>query len=275
MLSYRHAFHAGNYADVLKHLVLVKSLEHLLKKDSPIVYIDTHAGAGLYKTQSAQSKKTGEFAAGYNKLDFLALGETVKTYRELTTTFTEKKLYPGSPMIAASMLRKQDQLRLFELHPSDLELLQENMRKQRRAKIESSDGFAAPNALLPIAKSRALVLMDPSYELKTDYDDAVKSIEKGYKKMPHAMFLLWYPVVERQRIATMIKRLRQANIKDAWQIELGIAPDSTDYGMTASGMFVINPPWTLADDMRQCLPTIAEQIAKKAGFHLVERLTDE
>lgn len=276
MLSYRHAFHAGNYADVLKHLVLVKTISYLLKKDSPILYIDTHAGAGLYQTSSPESLKTGEFSQGYGQLDFnKLLQEHAATYQQLVSPYREQDQYPGSPLIAMNMLRAQDQLRLFELHPTDFSLLSGLSRRHKRCKVEQSDGFQSLKALLPV-QQRALVLIDPSYEIKTDYDDVVTSVVKAYERMPTAIFLIWYPVVNRHTINDMIKQLRKSSVRDLWQFELGIAQDDNQsHGMTSSGIFAINPPWTLATELQSCLPEIQQQIAKKHGLHLVQRLIDE
>ncbi|VUD51570.1 Ribosomal RNA large subunit methyltransferase J [Thalassocella blandensis] len=276
MLSYRHAFHAGNYADVLKHLVLIKTLNYLLKKDSPILYIDTHAGAGLYQTNSAESKKTGEFAEGFAQLDFTQLPEDTLPYHKLVQKFSRQGQYPGSPMIAMQLLRPQDQLRFFELHPADFALLQQNSKTHKRAKAEHSDGFQSLKALLPVQNQRALVLIDPSYEIKDDYDHVVKSVISAYQRMPNATFLIWYPVVNRHLIADMIRKLSKSPIKDVWQFELGLSPDDNlNHGMTSSGIFAINPPWTLASELQVCLPVIQQQIAKKQGIHLVQRLIDE
>ena len=275
MLSYRHAFHAGNYADVIKHLVLVKTIEYLLKKDSPILYIDTHAGAGLYQLDSTESRKTGEFSEGYGRLDFSLLPPLAQSYQQQVQPFIDNRQYPGSPQLAMQMLRPQDQLRFYELHSTDVNVLQTLCKKNKRAKVEKADGFQSLKALLPVQKQRALILIDPSYEIKDDYERVVKAVKLAYERMPHAQILVWYPVVSRHFIRDMIHALQKSKVRDLWQYELGIAPDDDHHGMTASGMFAINPPWTLANDMQAALPVIQQQIAKKEGFHLVQRLIDE
>ncbi len=278
MLSYRHEFHAGNFADVLKHLVLVRTLEHLLKKPSPILYIDTHAGEGLYNIRSASQEKTGEYNAGFEKLDFSALPEACSSYKSIVDFFLPRNRYPGSPCIATKMLRKCDQCRFYELHPQDVKHLETTLRNMKGIspwKVEQSDGFASLKALLPAKNKRAIVLVDPPYELKSDYDSAVKAVTQAYHLMPNALFFIWYPVVAREHIDRMIYLLRKSKMRDVWQFEFGVRADDTNYGMTASGVFAINPPWTLASELKDVLPKIQAQISADEGFHLVQNLIEE
>ncbi|MFT5084729.1 MAG: 23S rRNA (adenine2030-N6)-methyltransferase [Lentisphaeria bacterium] len=276
MLSYRHEFHAGNVADVLKHLVQIKTLEYLLKKQSPIVYIDTHAGAGVYSTRSIKIKTTGEYEAGFGALKFKGLPESTKVYAEQIAPYGLKGQYPGSPSISADLLRPQDQLRLFELHSADFKTLASLFKNDKRSRVENSDGFASLKALLPSKNKRALVLIDPSYELKTDYQKVASVVKEAWERMPNALFLVWYPVVNRYHSKEMIRKLVNAQVKNMWQFELGTAPDSpNELGMTASGVIVINPPWTLAEQLNEILPSLVRQLAPDHGHHLVQRLTEE
>ena len=275
MLSYRHAFHAGNHGDVIKHLVLVNVLEYLLRKEAPVLYIDTHAGAGNYHLDNAQARKTGEAAEGISALDLAALPQSAESYTNLIHGYLRQRQYPGSPRIAADILRRGDKLRLFELHPTDEPALTRLFQRDRRVKVDRSNGFDSLKALLPAKNQRALVLIDPSYELKSDYDDVANSVLLGYQRMPNCLFLIWYPVVQRKLVNRMIRGLEKGGVRDLWQLELGLEEDSDDYGMTASGMLVINPPWVLADQMRALLPAIQQQLAPENGFSQVKQLVPE
>jgi 23S rRNA (adenine2030-N6)-methyltransferase len=283
MLSYRHAFHAGNYADVLKHLVLVNTLLYATRKDAPLFYLDTHAGAGLYRLDSEAAQKTGEAAAGVRKLDFAALlarvgaegNVALQAFHAAVMPFLERGQYPGSPLLAAALLRRQDHLRLFELHSTDYRLLQANTEQDKRIHSAQEDGFAKLPTLLPPAQKRAVVLIDPSYEVKDDYTRCVRALADIHARMPAAQVLLWYPVVQRDNVAAMIHALRKRPLRDLWQVELGIAPDSSERGMTASGLLLLNPPWTLAAQLREALPLLQEQMAPETGHWLVENLVGE
>lgn len=268
MLSYRHAFHAGNPADVLKHTVLAASLAYLTRKPAPLLYIDTHAGAGSYRLDSDIANKTGEYRDGVLALDWSTLEAPVLApYREAVEAPLAQQRYPGSPQIAASLLREQDRLRLFELHPQDFATLSKGFYKDARVKVAQTDGFASLRALLPAPQKRALVMIDPSYEVKQDYERVVDALQEAYRRMPGATYLLWYPVVLRQRIERLERGIKAAGLKDVWQFELGTAPDSEDYGMTASGMVVVNPPWELPEQMRVLLPQLQQQLAPAWGNH--------
>ncbi|MFW2371586.1 MAG: 23S rRNA (adenine(2030)-N(6))-methyltransferase RlmJ [Gammaproteobacteria bacterium] len=275
MLSYRHAFHAGNFADVLKHLVLCKTLEYLIQKPAPILYIDTHSGAGRYTLDSKLAKKTGEHKSGIKALDFSRLPVSVDGYRKIIQPLLVQQHYPGSPLLAAQILRDQDKLRLFEMHSSDFPPLQQLFKKDRRVIAEMSDGYQALKALLPTPQKRALVLIDPSYEVKSDYQLVVDAIKQAYKRMSTAQFLLWYPVVDRNRVEKMIKNICNSGVRDVWRFELTREADTQQHGMTGSGILAINPPWVLADQMREILPLLVKQLATESGGYTVEQLVEE
>jgi 23S rRNA (adenine2030-N6)-methyltransferase len=282
MLSYRHAFHAGNHADVLKHLVLVNTLLYATRKDAPLFYLDTHAGAGLYRLDSEAAQKTGEAAAGIRKLDLGVLAACAGTegkvalqaFQSAVTPFLERGQYPGSPLLAAALLRRQDHLRLFELHSTDYRLLQANTEQDKRIHCAQQDGFQQLAALLPPVQKRAVVLIDPSYEVKDDYARSVRALINIRERMPAAQVLLWYPVVRRDNVDAMIHALLKSSARDLWQAELGIAPDTVEHGMTASGLLLLNPPWTLAAQLREALPLLQEQLAAN-GHWFVKNLVGE
>ena len=266
MLSYRHSFHAGNHADVLKHIVLMLIIESLQQKEKGFYYLDTHAGAGLYRLFSQEAEKTAEYAEGIGRLwqrDDLPteVARYVKLIRKLNYGGKELRYYAGSPLLAANLLRPQDRALMMELHPSDFPLLRNNFKAFDNVTVKIGDGFQQVKATLPPKERRGLVLIDPPYELKEDYDLVVKAIEEGYKRFATGVYAIWYPVVLRQQTKRMIKGLEATGIRKILQIELAVRPDSDQRGMTASGMIVINPPWTLEKQMKSILPYLSTVLA--------------
>lgn len=274
MLSYRHSFHAGNFADVIKHIVLIEILQHLVKKEAAFDYIDTHAGAGLYDLESEQAQKLQEHKLGFEKLDLSEFPE-LETYFEIvsnTNKSPKKKLYPGSPLIAENFLRRQDRSWLFELHPKDYVLLKNTTAKNKQVRVSQSDGFKGALALLPPQSRRALILIDPSYEIKSDYHAVADNIISAHKKFSTGTYALWYPVVDRERITSLEKKLAASGIKNIQQFELGISKDQDSGGMTASGMIVVNPPWTLLKTMESLLPRLAQKLGETDNSFYTSRI---
>lgn len=269
MLSYRHEYHAGNAADLIKHSTLTLIIEYLKRKPAPIRYIDTHAGAGLYSTRSAMAAKTKEYDKAAGVLATLGFPPEFASYEAVLSRYTPTHQYPGSPLIAASLLRSQDHLRLFELHSTDYPLLKELFATDRRVRTTYGDGYESLKALLPVNNARALVLIDPSYETRADYEKVVQSIKQGYTRMPHAVFAVWYPVVGNRALDVMIKNLESLVSQKLWRYELTLTgTDKTDSantdaaGMTATGMLVINPPWTLEADLNAGFSRICPQLTE-------------
>jgi 23S rRNA (adenine2030-N6)-methyltransferase len=283
MLSYRHAFHAGNYADVLKHTVLIHALDYLLQKDKSLRIIDTHAGAGLYKLNSAQALKTNEFSDGIGKLWALEqAGEEIPTplatYLKLVKSVNPPHMlnrYPGSPTITQALMRTQDRLIAHELHPADAQVLKEHLGEDKRIKIVDDDGFAGMQALLPPPDRRALVLIDPSYEVKSDYQLVVKELIQAHKRFATGTYAIWYPVVLRQRITEMEQALKKSGIKNIQLYELAIRADNPEYGMTASGMILVNPPWALWKTMEETLPWLVDHLGGEGAKYRLEQLVSE
>lgn len=280
MLSYRHGFHAGNFADVLKHAVLVHMLEYMTQKDKPLRIIDTHAGAGIYKLNGPQAQKNREFDNGIGQLwASTQAPAAIARLLELVRTINgngQLQLYPGSPLIAQTLMRTSDRLYLHELHPADFQFLRDCMRDDKRVKVLHEDGFAGLQALLPPPDRRALVLLDPSYEVKNDYQHLVKQIIQAHKRFATGTYAIWYPVVLRQRIDEMELALKKSGIKNIQLMEFGLQPDNPEHGMTSSGMIVINPPWTLWGAMEESLPWLVETLSDNAtGFYRLEQLVAE
>jgi len=269
MLSYRHAYHAGNFADVLKHCVFIHTLAYMTQKDKPLRIIDTHAGAGLYKLSASQSLKNREFDNGIGKLwNDSPKPQLINDYLQQVRRFNHGQHlshYPGSPLLAQAIMRGSDRLFLHELHSSDWRLLSEAIGDDKNVKVIESDGFAGMQALLPPPDRRALILIDPSYEIKSDYQHLVKQVIQAHKRFATGTFAIWYPVVTRARISEMEMAFKKSGITNIQLFELGLSADNPDYGMTSSGMIVINPPWTLWSAMEECLPFLVDTLGATGG----------
>ncbi|HDR0966699.1 23S rRNA (adenine(2030)-N(6))-methyltransferase RlmJ [Pasteurella multocida] len=281
MLSYRHSFHAGNHADVLKHLVLMLIIENLQQKEKGFYYLDTHAGVGRYRLFSEEAEKTAEFEQGIARLwqrDDLPeeVARYIKLIKQVNYGGKALRYYAGSPLIAAKMLRPQDRALLTELHPSDFTLLRNNFKEFDNVTTKRDNGFQQLKATLPPKERRGLVLIDPPYELKEDYDLVVNAIEEGYKRFATGIYAIWYPVVLRQQTKRILKGLEKTGIRKILQIELAVRPDSDQRGMTASGMIVINPPWTLTQQMQNILPYLTDVLVPEGtGSWTVKWITPE
>lgn len=279
MLSYRHSFHAGNHADVLKHIVLTLILTALKQKEKGFFYLDTHSGVGRYSLLSAEAEKTGEYVEGIARLwERSDLPEEIQLYINELKKINKGKLrfYAGSPLLAVQQLRPQDRALLTELHPNDYPLLRNEFAKIPNVVTKRENGFQQLKAALPPKEKRGLVLIDPPYELKEDYELVVKAIEEGYKRFATGVYAIWYPVVLRQHTKRIVKGLESTGIRKILQIELAVRPDSDQRGMTASGMIVINPPWQLESQMKKILPYLTNVLVPEGtGSWKVEWITPE
>jgi 23S rRNA (adenine2030-N6)-methyltransferase len=271
MLSYRHAFHAGNHADVLKHLVLVQLGRYLAQKDKPFWIVDTHAGAGLYALDTGYATQLKEYEGGIGRLwarrDLpAALADYVGLVRACNPDGS-LRFYPGSPWLALQTLRPQDRLRLYELHSSDSKILQDNFADQgRRVSIACANGFDALKALLPPPPRRALVLIDPPYETRDDYTHVIAALNEGLTRFATGTYAVWYPQLARPEARQLPDRLKRLPVRNWLHVTLGVHTPSADgYGMHGSGMFVINPPWTLNATLAGIMPYLVEVLGQDAG----------
>ena len=271
MLSYRHAFHAGNHADVLKHLIEVQLLRYLAQKEKPFWYIDTHAGAGCYTLDTGYATQNAEYESGIARLWQRTDAPTpLAEYLTLIKKFNPDstlKLYPGSPLIAQEMLRGQDASRLFELHPSDHEILQENFSGYgSRILMQQADGFGALKALLPPPPRRALILIDPPYEEKQDYQRVVSALREGLKRFANGIYAVWYPQLQRAESRQLPEQLKQLEVKSWLHVALNVsAPSAEGFGMHGSGMFILNPPWTLHRELTEVMPYLVKVLGQDEG----------
>ena len=280
MLSYRHAFHAGNHADVLKHVVLVHLLRYLTQKDKPLWFIDTHAGAAAYALDEGYATKNAEYESGIGRLwareDLpQALVDYVGQVRALNPDGVLRR-YPGSPQLALQLLRKQDRLRMFELHSSESRLLQQYFRDDGpRAIAYAGDGFAGLQAVLPPPSRRALVLIDPPYEDKGDYRQVLAALRDARKRFAPGVYAVWYPQVQRRESRQFPNLLKQLQDKDWLHVTLTVKkPVAGGFGLHGSGMFVLNPPWLLPKALDLAMPYLARVLAQDAaaGFSLESEL---
>jgi len=276
MFSYRHAFHAGNHADVLKHTALVATLRHLVLKDMSVSFIDTHAGAGVYRLDSEHARTSGEAVDGIARLHAStdALCEALDDYRQVVRGFSAPgslRHYPGSPFIAQRLLRAQDRLRLFELHPTDSRALDSHvrgLRAGRQVTVLREDGFEGLARLLPPPSRRALVLCDPSYEIKSDYARVPVLVAEALRRFSTGVYMVWYPIIARPEAHDLPRKLRTlANrARKPWlQASLTVKSGKNAKGLPASGVFVINPPHTLRDLLAPALAQMAPLLAQDAS----------
>jgi 23S rRNA (adenine2030-N6)-methyltransferase len=284
VLSYRHAFHAGNFADVLKHSALTLVLEYMTRKEKGYYYIDSHSGAGMYQLADEYAQKTGEYKDGIAKL--IAnndLPEALQPYIDLVKALNQKAmeqddelaLYPGSPGIARQFTRRQDSAHLFELHPADFEHLTAYSQRWNKSHVKQSDGYQGVLALVPPPNRRAVVLIDPPYELKEDYLKAVRTIVNAYKKFASGTYILWYPVVKRELVLQMQDAFTKSDVRNILQVEYCQKADTQAYGMTGTGLFIVNPPWQLSSQLGEILPYLKEKLGNSESQYIVKQLIEE
>jgi 23S rRNA (adenine2030-N6)-methyltransferase len=271
MLSYRHAFHAGNHADALKHLILVQLVRYFGQKEKPFWVIDTHAGAGAYDLDATYASTLADYKEGIGRLWARRdLPAPVADYVELVRRFNPDgrlRKYPGSPFLARWTMREHDCLRLFELHGSDARLLRENFKDAgKHVIVDSTDGFAGLRALLPPPSRRAVVLIDPSYEEKQDCERVIQALKDALTRFPGGTYAVWYPQLTRLEARELPQRLKRLPAKGWVHAALRVREPANDgFGMHGSGLVVLNPPWTLHDTLVGVLPFLVEALREDAG----------
>ncbi|MBV2217718.1 MAG: 23S rRNA (adenine(2030)-N(6))-methyltransferase RlmJ [Diaphorobacter sp.] len=294
MFSYRHAFHAGNHADVLKHTVLIATLQHLLQKDAALTVLDTHAGAGLYRLDGDYASTSAESADGILRLvppaALPALAPALQDYVDMVRAFNQgdaTRVYPGSPFITQRLLRAQDKLKLFELHPTDARSLAGNIAQLeagRQVAVLQEDGFEGIKKFIPPPARRALVLCDPSYEIKSDYLRVQALLQDALKRFATGVYAVWYPIIPRAEAHDLPRRLKTLaqkagkpwlhatlTVKSSKLASPAAGEGARRPGLPASGMFVVNPPFTLQGVLREALPQMAQLLAQdRNASHTLE-----
>ncbi len=282
-MNYRHAFHAGNFADVVKHLILVRILEYLKRKETPFRVLDTHAGIGLYDLQGDEAGRTGEWVDGIGRLVAEGLGgeagDLAAPY--LTAVRAQNpdgtlRFYPGSPLLTRQLLREQDRLFALELHPQDAEALSENFAGDIQTRVTHLDGWAAMGTHLPPKEKRGLVLVDPPFEEKGEFARMAASLVKAHRRWPTGIYAFWYPIKEPRDVEAYIADLRTSNIGKILRLELTIRAPSAPPRLHGTGMIVVNPPFALEGEMRVLLPALAERLAEEGrGGYRIEWVAGE
>lgn len=282
MFSYRHAFHAGSHADILKHLVMIHLVEYLQEKPGALTIVDTHAGAGIYSLIDGFASVSKEADGGIYRLAKYAkdnpLSAGIESYLEFVraeNSENEISIYPGSPFILARLLRPQDRLKLFELHPKEIDILRHNIRELKQAKqidVYAEDSFARLKGLLPPPSRRGLVLIDPSYEDKQDYRHLETAMEEALQRFATGCYAIWYPVLSRRESAALPDRMKKiaAAHKRSWlHTELRVENAPKERRLQASGIFIINPPWTLEKKLAESLPILMKALGQGSGAEFV------
>ncbi len=267
MLSYRHGYHAGNAADVLKHFILLYVLDYVKKKDKNFIFIDSHAGAGKYSISDPYMQKNKEYLQGIEKIFKINNDDIfLKNYLDLIKSInsnSDLKTYPGSCYLAAKSLIIYDKLHFIELHPTEFSNLKKNFENDSRIIIENEDSYKRLNKLLPPKEKRAVVLIDPSYELKDEYEKVSNMLSDCYKKFPLGVYIVWYPVLNNKKSESFVLNILKENYKNLSHIE--IITNSSNDGIQGSGLFIINCPWSIEKDIKKSLETI---------FHCLKKSND-
>ena len=276
-MNYRHAFHAGSFADVFKHAVLCRILHYLRGKQAPFRVIDTHAGAGLYDLTSAEASRGGEWHDGIERLLAARLSEQVAAllapYLEVIGALNERgrlKIYPGSPAITRAWLRPQDRLIACELEPRAATALASHLRGDTRIKTLEIDGWTALSAYVPPPERRGLVLVDPPFEQDSDFHRLSHGLATAHRRWASGIYALWYPIKGRGEPDALAKRLRRLKIGKILRAELTVTPVSDQTRLNGSGLILVNPPWTLQNELATLLPALAGILGRqgKGGFKL-------
>lgn len=278
-MNYRHAFHAGNHADVFKHVTLTRLLALIARKDAPFVYVDSHAGVGLYDLRGDQASRTGEWLEGIDRLWQTAdtpalLDDYLGVLRDMNPS-GELRHYPGSPELARVLSREQDRLQLNEKHPEDGELLKDNMRGDRRVAVHRGEGWHVPRALLPTREKRVLLLIDPPFEQPDEFERCVQALDEAHGRMRQAVVAIWYPIKDRRQLKRFYQRLEKSAAPKLLRAELYVhSPDDVER-LTGSGLVISNAPWGLEDELRELLPWLAQTLAQSQGGWALDWLIAE
>ena len=308
-MNYRHAFHAGNFADVVKHTVLTRILMHLLGKPAAFRVIDTHAGAGVYDLAGEEASRSGEWRAGIGRLLAAPIAPAVqallKPYLDVVASLNsalaaphagsqgddsdEKErfasaspgsepaltTYPGSPALARAFLRPQDRLIACELEPKAHALLAHNLARDRRIKTVAIDGWTALNAYVPPSERRGIIVVDPPFEQAQDFTRLAHGLETAYRKWASGIYLLWYPIKGRQEPDALARRLRRSSIARILRAELAVAATLAQGPLGGCGLIVVNPPWTLENELAAILPELVEALGSRNSNYRLDWITGE
>ncbi|MFJ3052262.1 23S rRNA (adenine(2030)-N(6))-methyltransferase RlmJ [Pseudomonas nitroreducens] len=278
-MNYRHAYHAGNHADVLKHIVLARIFALMARKDTPFAYLDSHSGIGLYDLLGNEASRTGEWESGIGRLwERDDLPELLQDYLEVVRALNPDgglEFYPGSPELARRLTRPQDRVMLNELHPEDGRLLKANMAGERRISVHQGDGWLLPRAFLPVSEKRGVLLIDPPFEQPDDLERCVTALDEAIGRMRQTVVAIWYPIKDRRQLKRFYQRLEKSSAPKMLRVELCVHPADTADRLNGSGLVIANPPWPLDEELRGLLPWLADTLAQSEGSSQVDWLIAE
>ena len=273
-MNYRHAFHAGGFADVIKHIVLVRMLAYLQDKQAAFRVIDTHAGAGVYDLAGEEARRGGEWLTGIARIMQARFSETtmplLKPYLDIVRAFNPQsplKTYPGSPLIARALLRPQDRLTACEVEPKARKRLIAALRRDTQARVVDLDGWTALPAFVPPKERRGLVLIDPPFEQKDEFARLTTGFAEAFAKWPTGSYLLWYPVKSRRATDDLARQVAQAIAAGrppgtCLRLEFSVAPRAAEAGLISAGLLIVNPPWTLMGELKAILPELEKPLGQ-------------
>jgi 23S rRNA (adenine2030-N6)-methyltransferase len=273
-MNYRHAFHAGGFADVIKHIVLARILTYLHDKPTPFRVIDSHAGAGVYDLTGEEASRTGEWLTGIARIMQARFSETtaelVKPYLDIVRAFNPQRVltaYPGSPLIARALLRPQDRMVACEVEPRARKQLIAALRRDPQARVVDLDGWVGLPAFVPPNERRGLVLIDPPFEAKDEFQRVAAGFEEAFGKWPTGCYLLWYPVKSRRATDALVQHVVAVAAAarppgDCLRLEFSVAPQSADGGLVSTGLLIVNPPWRLAGELKAILPELEKPLGQ-------------
>ncbi|MFC6489074.1 23S rRNA (adenine(2030)-N(6))-methyltransferase RlmJ [Nitratireductor sp. GCM10026969] len=282
-MNYRHAFHAGNFADVVKHTVLVRIIDYLKRKEKAFRVIDTHAGTGLYDLSREEAQRTGEWRDGIARLVTTKIeGEAASLFRPLLDSVlavnqgNEVTRYPGSPLLVRHLLRRQDRLTAIELHPQDVAALKTLFAGDHQVRVIELDGWLALGAHVPPKEKRGLVLVDPPFEKSGEFERLVDGLKRAYRRWPGGIYALWYPIKDRAAVAAFRQALKESGVPDILDISLEIRPPSPEPRLDGTGMLVVNPPYVLGRELEILLPVLARTLGERGASRFsLTQLTGE
>ncbi|HZH27193.1 MAG TPA: 23S rRNA (adenine(2030)-N(6))-methyltransferase RlmJ [Azospirillaceae bacterium] len=282
-MNYRHAFHAGNFADVVKHAVLTLVVERLKAKPKPFCVLDTHAGIGRYDLTSDAARRTGEHAGGIGRVLHADLPADLSPYLDAVRSLNPAdasggdgaRWYPGSPCLVRALMRPGDRLVLAELHPDDAATLKREFRGDDQVAVHHMDGWLALKAHLPPRERRGLVLIDPAFEVPDEYDRLAEGLRTGHARFPSGIFLLWHPIKERPAVWRLHDAIERSGIRDVLTVEVTIWPEDTHQRLNGCGLVIVNPPWGLEEQLARTLPGVHTAFGTGTGGVRVNRLVPE
>jgi len=275
-MNYRHAYHAGSFADVVKHAVLARVLVHLVAKPQAFRVVDTHAGSGRYDLSGPEASRTGEWRSGIGRVIAATLpadaASLAAPYLAAVQALNDRdtlRIYPGSPLIARALMRPQDRLIACELEPQAAKALAHAIKGDVRLKAIAIDGWTALNAYVPPSERRGVVVVDPPFERSDDFARLAEGLSQAHRKWPTGIYLLWYPIKDRDGPDALVRRIKRSGIAKVLRAELFVSPLSDPNRLNGSGLLIVNPPWTLERELRILLPALADVLSPSGGGRVV------